>query len=62
MMALIARFFIVGIAYGIAFAIAVLQVLFASSLVLLGLVFTTILIPFVVLKRVLKWANNNADR
>lgn len=59
MATLIARFFIVGIAYGIAFAIAVLQVLFASLLVLLGLVFTTILIPFALMKAGLKWVNRN---
>lgn len=59
MITLIARFFIVGLAYGIAFAIAVVQALFALLLVLLGLAFITTLIPFALMKAALKWVNKN---
>lgn len=51
MMASIARFFIVSVAYGVALSIAVLQVLFVGLCFLLGLAFILIAFPLFVIKR-----------
>lgn len=53
MMALIAQFFIVSVAYGVALSIAVMQVLFVGLCFLLGLVFILIAFPIFVIKQLL---------
>lgn len=53
MMALIARFFIVSVAYGVALSIAVMQLLFVGLCFLLGLAFILIAFPIYVIKQTL---------
>ena len=53
MMALLARFFIASVAYGVALLIAVLQVLFVGLCFLLGLAFILIAFPIFVVKQTL---------
>ena len=53
MMALIARFFIVSVAYGVALSIAVMQLLFVGLCFLLGLAFILIAFPIYVIKQLL---------
>lgn len=53
MMALIARFFIASVAYGVALSIAVMQLLFVGLCFLLGLVFILIALPIFVIKQTL---------
>jgi hypothetical protein len=52
MMVLIARFFIVSIAYGMALLIAVMQLLFVGLCFLLGLAFILIAFPLFAIKQV----------
>jgi hypothetical protein len=54
MMALIARFFIVSVAYGLALLTAVTQLLFVGLCFLLGLVTISIALPFFVLRLMFK--------
>ena len=53
MMASIARFFIVSVAYGVALSIAVMQLLFVGLCFLLGLAFILIAFPIYVIKQTL---------
>jgi len=51
-----------ALGYCIALIVGVLQVLFAFLLVLAGLVYIIILIPFGLMNAVLKWANKNVNK
>ena len=53
MMALIARFFIVSVAYGLALLTAVTQLLFVGLCFLLGLVIILIMFPVYFIKHIL---------
>ena len=53
MMVLIARFFIVSIAYGMALLIAVMQLLFVGLCFLLGLGIILIMFPVLFIKHIL---------
>lgn len=53
MMALIARFFIVSVAYGLALLTAVTQLLFVGLCFLLGLVIILIMFPVYFIKYIL---------